>query len=257
MQTSKQARNEAVRALRKILWEVYPVLLFYALYVGVVGLYNALQPFAPIPADEANWILLVTSPFSFIEAVGKTPTQTTQGLLNNFFFPAAMMVMAMLYNTFLSNRLKRYISVPSVFGAGVIGSYLVAGVVWKLTPQPDTGTSIIGFTFTVTLAAAAFADLFEYRKHAGPERPSAKVAVRIVAMMLFGVFAAVMTFNAYLWMNPSYYLHLAGGGAAIIFLYLWSEMDAPSIRKLPRALSSEASRGILFLLIVALVALLV
>lgn len=255
MPTSRQALKEVRRGLRTTIGEIYPILAFYGLYAVVVEFYQA-HPFETLPSDLGKWSMLLTSPFNYFEVVGKTPAETTQGLFNNFLFPATLMILAMLYNIILSHRLRKYVSVPSIFGASVIGTYLASDFVWKITPYPATGTSIIGFAFAVALAATAFADLIEYRQVAGPTRLNAKTSLKIVASALFAAFALVTIFNSYLLMNPSALLHLAGGGISLMFLYIWSEMGRPSVLKLPGALGSSDSRSILFILGVVLVVLL-
>jgi hypothetical protein len=261
MSTGRQARKEVLRGLRIMVGEVYPILAFYGLYAGVVEFYAAVHPFTTLSPDQAKWIMLVTSPFNYIEAVGKTPAETTQGLYNNFLFPAALMIFSMLYNIVFSRRLRRYVSVPSIFGVSVIGSYLESWIVWKASPYPATGTSIIGFCFAVAIACTAFADLiailFEFRRRPRGAPLGARMFLRLVPGWLFGAVALDIIFNSYLWGNPSYILHLTGGGISFVFLYLWTKVGNPSVPRLPRALSSESFRGILFVLIAALVVIIV
>jgi hypothetical protein len=178
------------------------------------------------------------------------------GPLQQFPLPGHLDDTGDAYNIVLSHRLRRYVSVPSIFGASVVGTYLASDFVWKITPYPATGTSTIGFTFAVALAVTAFADLIEYRQMAGPTRPNPKTSLKIVASALFAAFALVTIFNSYLLMNPSAVLHLAGGGISLLFLYIWSEMGRPSILKLPGVLGNSDSRSIMFMLIVVLVVLL-
>jgi hypothetical protein len=214
--------------LKSIGLEVYPVIVFYVAYLGVVEL-GILVPFRSLSTLQTGAVMLATSPFSFIEVVGKTPAQTEQGLWNNLFVPAALMVFAMIYNFSLSKRLKRYVSVPSIFGAGVIASYLISGTVWMLSPLPSTGTSIIGFDFAIAMALAAFSDLFESRRKEGEPRPDMKTVLRIIGISMFAALGLGIAFLGYLWSNPSWYLHLAGGGLSLVLVLLWRRMGTPPI----------------------------
>ncbi len=250
------AKMEAVRAARTMLGELYPILVFYGLYYGVIRLYAALAPFSAIPAMEQNWIMLLTSPFNFVEAIGTTSESTAQGLINNFAFPSGLMALAMVYNIVLSGRLRRQVSVPSVFGAAAVGTYFTSALVWKVSPSPATGTSIIGFTFLVTIAATAFADLHQLTKVRPDPKRMTKWSLRVVAIAFFLAFGMVETPYVYFLGNPSALLHLLGGGCSIMFLYIWTLLGCPSIPRLPKELGSERSRGIAFGLLVALVVLL-
>lgn len=252
----QSARLEAVSGAKLTLGELYPVVVFYALYAAVIGLYDALQPLAPLPSNEVGWIMLVTSPFNYAEAVGKTAAETIQGLYNNFTFVALLMGISMLYNILLSHRLRRYVSVPSIFGASVAASYLVSWGVWKFSPYPATGTSIIGFSFALSLAITAFADLIEFRKLDLAARREVGNASRIIVCSLVMVFAFLTAFNSYLWMNPSYLLHLAGAGCTLMFILLWREMGCPSVRKLFGVLLDERNRMVFFVVGIVLVVLL-
>lgn len=216
-----------------------------------------LLPYGSLDMYETGIMMLVTSPFSFIEAVGKTPSETTQGLINNLFVPSAMMLFAMLYNINLSRRLRRFVSVPSIFGASVIGTYIVADVVWKVTPLPSTGTSIIGFCFCTALSCTAFADLYESRRRKGDRGPGMKEFVKFLATSIMGTLGLVVGFYGYLWQNPSWMIHLTGGGLALTSLLLWTELGTPPVRRLPRALLGESARAILFVVITLTVVLLV
>jgi len=256
LETREGQLNELKKGLKTTVKELYPILAFYALYYGVVRFYAALQPIK-LPSVEELWIMWATSPFSYMEAVGNTPTQTTQGLLNNFAYPAAMMVTLMLYNVFFSRRLRRTISVPSVFGAGVFGTYLVSWVIWKLSPQPGTGTSIIGFSFALATTICAFADLLSLPKKKAHERLSMNAKMKIIGMSVFAAFGLVQMYAAYLWMNSAALFHLVGGAACLIILFFWSEIGRPSIPALPKSLAGESSRSVLFALVVVVVALLI
>jgi len=256
MDSDQSAPTETYRGARLAFGELYPVLAFYVLYAVVIGLYDALQPFTPLPSYEAGWIMLVTSPFNYAEAVGKTTAETTQGLYNNFTFVAVLMVISMLYNIFVSRRLRRYVSVPSIFGASVCATYVVSWGVWKISAYPATGTSIIGFSFAFALAATAFADLVEHRKLDLTARRSIRSITGILLCSFVLAFALVTVFSSYLWGNSSYFLHLAGGGIAFVALYLWTELGNPSLRALPKALVSGPSSAVLFVLVVTVVVLL-
>lgn len=252
----QSARLEAVRGAKLALGELYPVIAFYALYAAVIGLYSVLQPFAPLPSNEAAWIMLVTSPFNFAEAVGKTSAETIQGLYNNFTFVAILMSLSMLYNVLLSHRLRRYVSVPSIFGSSVAASYLVSWGVWKIFPYPATGTSIIGFSFALSLAITASADLIEFRTLDLASRREAGNASRIIVCSLVVVFAILTAFSSYLWANPSYLLHIAGAGCTLMFILLWREMGCPSAWKLLGTLLEESNRMFFFVVAIVLAALL-
>lgn len=254
IQLSQSTRGEVVRALKSICLEEYPLITFWILYFAVIELGIAL-PYKSLNLYQTGFVMLLTSPFSYLETIGKTPAETTQGLVNNLFVPSVMMLFAMVYNLNFSNRLRRFVSVPPVFGASVIGTYVVADAVWKLKPLPSTGTSIIGFCFCAALSGAAFADLYDSRRSRGDPRPSKGMFVRFVTIGLIGALGLVIGFYGYLWMNPSWMLHLAGGGVSFLFLYLWTQLGNPSIRKLPRALLHESSRSVLFLLVALAVAL--
>ena len=236
--------------------EEYPFIAFWILYFAVIELGNAL-PYKSLNPYQTGVVMLLTSPFSYLEAVGKTPAETTQGLVNNLFVPSAMMLVAMLYNLGFSHHLRRFVSVPSIFGASVIGTYVVADVVWKLTPLPSTGTSIIGFFFSVTLAVTAFSDLFESRQRKGDPLPSVKTILKMMAMAMFGTLGVAVMVSGYLWMNPTWMVHLAGGGVSFMFLFFWTKLGNPPIWKLPRILLSESSRGVLFVVVALAVALVV
>lgn len=253
---ANEAKLEVIRAARTMLGELYPILGFYGLYYGVIRLYDALAPFNTLPTIEQNWIMLSTSPFNFVEAIGKTSEATIQGLTNNFAFPAALMALLMAYNIGVSGRLRRVVSVPSVFGAGVMGTYFTSALVWKFSPSPATGTSIIGFTFMVMIAITAFADVHQLSRVKPNPKKMTKWRLKVVAIVFFLVFGVVETPYAYLLGNPSALLHLFGGGSSIMFLYVWTLLGSPSIPRLPKELGSERSRAIAFGLLVALVVLL-
>ena len=240
---------DAVQALKIIGHEVYPVAVFYLLYIVVVEL-GFLLPYSSLSGFQKGVVILATSPFSYLEAVGGTPTQTTQGLLNNFLVPAVLMLFAMLYNTSFSHRLRRFISVPSVFGISVVGTYVVSDVVWKLTPLPSTGTSIIGFCFTLSLVGAAASDLIVTPRRRDDPHRGVGTTIRICVRSLFLASSGAVMILWYLVNNPSWMIHLAGGGFSFILLYFWAEMGCPSLRALPKRLLDEPVRKILFTLIV-------
>lgn len=248
--------DELKKVLRTTINEVYLILVFYALYYGVVRLYGALQLIRLSSIAELG-IMWATGPFNYMEAVGNTPAQTTQGLLNNFAFPAAMMATLMLYDIFLSRRLRKTVSVPSVFGGSVVGTYLVSWVIWKLSPQPGTGTSIIGFSFALAVTVCAFADLVSLPKKRANERLGVTTMLRIVGMAIFAAFGLVQIFLAYLWMNSAAIFHVTGGVVCLLVLFAWSKIGSPSIPALPKSLATDSARSALFVLVTVIVALLV
>jgi len=222
MSEGKKGLSEEVRAaLQAVLGELYPVFIFYGLYAAVVFLYDGLQPFKPLPLGAANLIAFTTSPFSFVEATPPYSSSTTVGLYNNFLLVAVLMVFLAMYNLILSRSLKPFVTLPSVFGAGVAGSYLVSLSIWILSKQPATGTSIIGFTVVAAIVVTTLADLISQLRLIVAGERSARTYLRAYAVLiLFGV-ASLIALNSYIVGNPSFLLHLVGGAASGGVLVLW------------------------------------
>jgi hypothetical protein len=110
---------------------------------------------------------------------------------------------------------------PSVFGAGVAGSYLVSLSIWILSKQPATGTSIIGFTVVAAIVVTTLADLVSQLRLIVAGERSARTYLRAYAVLiLFGV-ASLIALNSYIVGNPSFLLHLVGGAASGGVLVLW------------------------------------
>jgi hypothetical protein len=214
LEHGKSLRAGAIRALKAIFGELYPLFIFYALYAGVVYLYDALQPFTPLPVNLANLIEFATSPFSFVEATPPYSSSTVAGLYDNFLFVAVIMMFLAMYSLASSGRLKSYVSLPLVFGASVAGTYAVSAGVWVLSKQPSTGTSIIGFTTAVTVAFASGADLsVQLRLIFDGNRTLKEYAKAYVLLVVFGI-ASLIALGSYIFGNSSYLLHLAGGAVS-------------------------------------------
>ncbi len=219
MEGQERAAAKVRIALGTTVGQLYPIFIFYGLYAAVVYLYDWLQPFKPLSANVANLIQFVTSPFSFIEAAPPYSSSTIVGLYNNFLFVAMVLVFAAMYELILSKRFKRQLSVPRVFGAGVIGTYLVSAGVWALTGQPSTGTSIVGFTTAAAVSIASGADLLGqiqqiYRGNGMPK----EYAKAYVLLVVFGI-SSLIAIRSYIFGNPSYLLHLAGAATSGITLF--------------------------------------
>jgi hypothetical protein len=240
---AQRIQIKAKEALKVILYELYPVILFYGLYAGVVYLYDVIQPFTPIPVNEANLIEFITSPFSFVEATPPYSKSVIQGLYNNFLFIAVAMVLLMLYDIGLSRSFRKRITVPRVFWAGVLATYAVAWVVWALTGQPSTGTSIMGFTFVTVLAVIATVDLAGQLKLVPSGSRGLKEFARALFLAIFAILAIYFGFAGYLWMNGSYVLHLAGGAVSGSTLAIWSRLRSVHRHEGPRLVSHQNGQG--------------
>jgi hypothetical protein len=209
-------------ALGTVIGEFYPVFIFIGLYVAVAYFYDWLQPFKPLSTNVANLIQFASSPFSFIEATPPYSSSTIVGLYNNFFFVVLLMVSLATYNLTLSRRLKHPLSMPRVFGGGIVGTYVVSGATWILIGQPSTGTSIIGFTTVTMLALASVTDFQgQLRRIYDGNQKAMEYVGAYLCLIVLGI-ASLTLFKSYILGNQAYPLHLAGGAVSSISLILWA-----------------------------------
>ena len=217
----KPLRGEAVRVLKAVFGELYPLFIFYGLYAGVVYLYDALQPFFPLSLNLANLIEFITSPFSFVEATPPYSSSTATGLYNNFLFVAVIMTLLAMYSLAASSRLKPYVSLPLVFGASVAGTYAVSAGIWALSTQPSTGTSIIGFTAASAVAVASSVDLIDEIRLIAGKRGNMKDYAKAYFLLVVAGISSLTVLESYILGNPSYLLHLTGGAISGGFVAAW------------------------------------
>ena len=112
-------------------------------------------------------------------------------------------------------------TVARVFWSGVLGTYVVALLVWARTGQPSTGTSVIGFTFVCELAATAVVDLIHQLGLVPKGYRGLDEFARALGLAIFAVLAIYFGGLGYLWMNGSYILHLVGGAVSGATIVTW------------------------------------
>jgi hypothetical protein len=127
-----------------------------------------------------------------------------------------------MYNLAVSESLKRSLSLPRIFVTSVAGTYVVAAIIWILTGQPSTGTSIIGFTMVVAIAASSGADFLAQLRRIYEGNHRAVNYLKSYGLLIVCGVASLIALRSYLLANSSYQLHLAGGAVSGVVMLGWA-----------------------------------
>ena len=160
-----------------------------------------LTVFAPYQANGD--VIFITSPFNILEVTGSA--SPVLSFLANFVLVAMAILMAELYSDFSVMPL----SAGAAFAMAVAASYIVSACSWLLKGTPSAGTSIIGFSMFLYLAASGVLDMKKWLKM--PAWASALVPSLAAAPL-------------YILHNASWPLHVSGalvfGGLCVLYLSL-------------------------------------
>ncbi len=160
-----------------------------------------LTVFAPYQANGD--VIFITSPFNILEVTGSASPAFS--FLANFVLVAMVILMAELYYDF------SVMTIPAgaAFAMAVTASYIISACSWLLKGTPSAGTSIIGFSMFLYLAASAVLDMKKWLK-----RP-------VWAVALVPSLAAA---PLYILHDASWPLHVSGalvfGGLCMLYLSL-------------------------------------
>ncbi|MDG7038307.1 MAG: hypothetical protein JRN37_03980 [Nitrososphaerota archaeon] len=154
--------------------------------------------FAPYQTNRD--VIFITSPFNILEVTGSA--SPVLSFLANFVLVAMAILMAELYSDFSVMPL----SAGAAFAMAVAASYIISACSWLLKGTPSAGTSIIGFSVFLYLAASGALDMKKMPAWASALVPSLAAA------------------PLYILHNASWPLHVSGalvfGGLCVLYLSL-------------------------------------
>jgi hypothetical protein len=217
----KASRNEHQCALLR---EVYPALIFVALYMLNFYLFYILHLTSSIPASYHDVITFITSPFNYTEAVSYPPANNG-GVFGNFVIVAIVMLISAVCGVFSYTWKQYHLTNSAVFGASILATYVVSLGLRIFNGRFEVGTSIIGFTFIILFAVTSLLGaihLWRTNNEDGQIPKWPKLAIFAVVCLLTSWLALVL----YIIGNTSYLSHLAGGATSGLVLIVWSNIHS-------------------------------
>jgi len=218
----KASRNEHQC---EFLREVYPALIFVALYMLNFYLFYILHLTSSIPASYHDVITFITSPFNYTEAIPPYSPSIEAGFCDNFVIVAIVMLISAVYSVFSYIRKQYHLTDSAVFGASILATYVVSLGLRIFNGRFEAGTSIIGFTFITLFAVTSLLDAIHLWRTNNEDRQIPKwpkLAIFAVVCLLTSWLALVL----YIIGNTSYLSHLAGGATSGLVLIMWSNIHS-------------------------------
>jgi len=159
-----------------------------------------------------NATAILVAPFNPVEDLSKVYGSVLDGVLSNYAAVAVVLFLNEIYLRYFSTSLKR-ITPMSAFLSGVCASYILSVIMLVATGKPSGGTSIIGFTVTGLILVGLLLDFKAWWLKACHYFRTGKLfgVYVYVVLPVVALYSATLFFLSYLWMNGSWWIHIAGG----------------------------------------------
>ena len=148
--------------------------------------------------------IFLVSPFNLLENLTPVYVSPYAGLANNYLAVALILATAETYSRYVQRSFRRYITIDSAFWLSIVASYVTSGLSWLVSGKLVAGTSIIGFSVSLTFLAVALLDSRHYLPKESKAKPISKIAWGAILATLIGVVPT------YVYGNPSALVHLSG-----------------------------------------------
>lgn len=208
-----------INTIARIILSLRVTLFFYIAYVAVNYVYIIL-----LHQQVFTYVLVfAVSPFNILEILSPVYTSSTQGLVENFGFVVLMILVTETYSRYSAIKLKHMLSIDVVFCLSIGATYITSALWWWRAGVPASGTSIVGFSVLLYLAASSILDLRHQVKRAQKKgREAARGVVWIAACVTSIGFSPT-----YVWGNPQYALHIAGASIFVLMAVLFAVTRLP------------------------------
>jgi len=220
----------------------YPYALLFSIDYLAVSIIYGLLYYRIHNTPFFQFFLFATSPFSPLEDFSRIYSSVTVGLISNFFVVALLILISEIIADFVLKNGKSYVRTTFVYS--ILSSYILSFIIFVLLGTPSTGTSIIGFCFSILIAYMLLSEVYSilHRIAGGPQQMTIKgllnhinfVVMGLFKVIIFGAFVyvlAVFTLYSYIIGNPSWWLHLSG---AAVFAALVLASNGKHVLKKPK-----------------------
>lgn len=206
-------QNFNVRILRSFakvisyFWVPFVFFIFYAIVNAVLGTYTNSS------IRSENLYLFLTSWFNPSEdLIYHNPVK---GFIENFIIPSIVMIIYLFYYHFSYFAKKFNLTLGVIFLSGIIGTYLMSGILWIFSNINGTGTSIIAFCLLADFSVLLILDTKYYWN---------KERIKSYCLLISSFASVYFLITGYILGNSSFLLHIFGFGFSIPLLEIFRRL---------------------------------